>query len=140
MPDLKAYMVTDKDWNCGYFLIVFAQSRGKAISEALGMDEFPVCDFGYVDLRANRKPRLDKYYRGRSVMDWFDDDDRVAMVKELDIGCGEDAFDPDDCEVCAAKNICSQYRDYLLEEAGVDRFDYVEKILKEGENDLFRSD
>ena len=86
------------------------------------------------------EPKLDKYYRGRSVMDWYDDDDRVAIVKELDFGCGEDGFDPDYCERCAAKDICSQYGDYLREKAGIDRFDYVDKILKEGEDAFLSSD
>ena len=113
---MKAYEIYDKGGYCEYIFIVFAESRGKALSYALGTDEFPKYDFDYTELRAKRMPKLDKYYRGSPEMDWYNDTDRLAMVNELGTYCGDDAFDPDDCERCCAKDICSRYEEYLEEE------------------------
>ena len=115
MDKLKAYEIYDKYGYNEYSLIVFAENRGKAISYALGTDEFPSCDWDFTQLRAYRRPNFDKYYHGSKTMDWDDDNDRYAMVSE-GFYCGEDAFDPDYCNDCCAKDICSRYEEYVEEE------------------------
>ena len=45
---------------------------------------------------------LDKYYRGKKEMDWYDDADRIAMVKDGKFHCFEDA----ECPNCPAKQYC----------------------------------
>lgn len=105
---MKAYRVFDREGECGFLFIVFAESRGKAISYALGTEEFPDWDWSYTELRAKRTPRLDKYYRGKRVLDWFDPEDCIALVKE-----GYRCPDKDwmetlgQCKECPAKDICS---------------------------------
>ena len=112
---MKAYAVNDREGYSLYSVIVFAESRGKAIAAALGTEEFPYQDWEYTELRAVRKPEFDKNYNGRRYMDWDDPDDRLAMVKDGGYYCEEDFFDPDYCETCAGKEYCTRYEEYLEE-------------------------
>ena len=109
---MKAYRVHDRECYVPYVIIVFAESRGKAIAYALGTDEFPYNDFTFTELCATRAKWADKYYRGNKTMDWDNPEDRFAMVNDGGFMCGEEAFDPDDCERCCAKEICEQFSDY----------------------------
>lgn len=112
---MKAYVVSDREGYSEWTVVVFAESRGKAIAAALGTDEFPSGDWSYTELRAIRKPELDKHYRGNFCMEWDNPDDRLAMVRDGGSYCNEDAFDPDDCTKCSGKDYCSRYEEYLDE-------------------------
>lgn len=113
---MKAWYVIDREGYSDYSIIVFAETRGKAIASALGTDEFPKCDWDFTRLCARREPALDGAYRGERFMDWDNDDDRLAMVWWGGYRCDDDVFDPDECERCVAKNECSKYEEYLEEE------------------------
>lgn len=125
---MKAWYVTDRKGYSDYAIIVFAETRGKAISSALGTDEFPYYDWDFTELSARREPALDGAYRGAWRIEWDNDADRLAIVK-AGYYCNEDAFDPDECESCIGKDYCSRYEEYLEEEkenytiAGVPLFD-----------------
>ena len=112
---MKAYEVTDKEGYSEYSLVVFAESRGKAIYSAIGTDEFPKYEYDFTQLRARRISCLDNAYRGKWCMDWDDEEDRLAMVRDAGWYCGEDAFDPDDCDRCVAKEYCTRYEEYTEE-------------------------
>jgi len=112
---MKAYVVSDRQGYVDWVVIAFAESRGKAIVAALGTDEFPFEDWSYTELRAKRRPDLDKYYRGHSRMDWDDPDDRLALVKDGGYYCDDDSFYPDECKKCSGKEYCSRYEEHLLE-------------------------
>lgn len=114
---MKAYRVYDRTGYSWYSVIVFAETNGKAKALALGTDTFPSSDWDYTELSARRVPSLDKYYHGAWEMDWYNDDDRLALVKEAGYQCDEDSFDPDDCERCVGKDWCSKYGEYLEEKA-----------------------
>lgn len=95
---MKAYTVTDRNGDEGYCIAVFAETRGKALSYAARDDK--LCDYGYTGLRASRCPSLDKYYtEGKKEMDWLDDADRIAMVKDANFTCGSEwgCIDGRDC-------------------------------------------
>ena len=117
---MKAYHVTDRKGYSDYSVIVFAENRGKAISSALGTDEFPQYDWEFTDLTARRVPALDKAYHGCWRMEWYDDDDRLAMIKDAGFYCDEDSFDPRECEECIGKDYCSRYEEFLEEEQAGD--------------------
>lgn len=114
---MKAYVIKDRTGYCEYVLVVFAETRGKAISIALGTDEFPRCDYDFTQLKATRIHVLDKAYRGKMWMDWDDPIDRLALVRDVGFHCNEDSFYPDECKRCAAKDYCSRYEEYLDEES-----------------------
>ena len=111
----KAYKVTDRVGYSGYSIIVFADTPGGAVSRALRTDEFSIDNWDFTELKAIRIPTLDMSYRGKSVMDWDDMEDRVAMVKEAGFYCDPDYITLDDCKVCPAKDWCSGYERESIE-------------------------
>jgi len=104
---MKAYVIHDlKDYaDCS--TVVFAETSGKAKAIAICTEAFEGCEF--TEISARRVPALDKHYRGKKEMDWFDPDDRVAMVKEANFTCSYE-FDIKDmrCESCPAKQWCER--------------------------------
>ena len=111
---MKAYQIEDREGYAEYSCVIFAECRGKAISLALGTDEFPQSDWDFTQLKARRIPSLDKYYRkGHWYMDWYNNEDKIALVKEAGYQCDDDSFDPVGCSKCCAKDFCSKYEVYM---------------------------
>lgn len=107
---MKAWLVREKDEFSA--TIIFAETRGKAKSLALGTECLENADFCNVE--AYRVPQMDKYYKeGKTEMDWLDPKDRVAMVKECDLTC--EYIDLNECKTCAAREICSQWEEAKME-------------------------
>ena len=107
---MKAYSVSDANGDLGYSYVVFAETRGKAIRYALDHCDgcFDYCT--WTEMRAIRKPQLDKCYRGRAEMDWCDMEDRVAMVRYAGFQCSDEMdITSDECEQCAAHEWCDRY-------------------------------
>lgn len=109
---MKAYICTDRSFDSGYSVVIFAETRGKAIANALFTGYFDDYDYHFTDIRATRVPALDKHYRGSMEMDWYNDADRAAMVKELGYHCSYE-YDPmpSECERCSANKWCSRYEE-----------------------------
>lgn len=103
---MKAYCVTDLGRDEMFSTIVFADDRGRARMLATHTDACEDAEF--VNIRAVRKPQLDKYYRGNFEMDWNNDEDRIAMVRECNFECSYEIDDPE-CEWCAASQWCGRY-------------------------------
>lgn len=98
---MKAWNVKDKDEYGA--VIIFAETRAKAIYYALEFtDDFEDCK--WTDMRARRFPEYDKYYEGKSMVDfWMNDEHRIRLVKDFGWHC----FEPDFyCEGCPAKEWC----------------------------------
>lgn len=103
---MKAWIVDDPI-EAASAAVVFAETRGQAKVLAQSTDACE--DMAFTDIRAVRAPELDRFYKGKSEMDWFDPDDRIAMVKYggfhcLDIG-------KDKCEACPAHEWCDRYEE-----------------------------
>lgn len=109
----KAYICAVKDLECELgSLVVFAETRGKAIGVAVHSDLFEDADWR--EIRCRRAPALDDCYRGKDEMDWMDDQDRLDMVVKQGFYCND--IDRDECERCAAREECQYYQDQLFEE------------------------
>lgn len=107
---MKAYSVSDRNGDVGYSYIVFAETRAKAIRYALDHCDGCFDYYQWTEMRALRKPTLDKYYNGRLEMDWCNMDDRVAMVKDANFECsGEVDVTIDECKLCPAHEWCERY-------------------------------
>ncbi|MBR2388266.1 MAG: hypothetical protein IKB02_05805 [Clostridia bacterium] len=107
---MKAWLVKDKD-ECAA-TVVFAETRGKARSMAMATDACE--DVAFCDIEVRRVPSIDKYYKeGKKEMDWYDDKDRLALVKECSFRC--EYMEIDLCEDCPAKEYCDEYQDYIAE-------------------------
>jgi hypothetical protein len=109
---MKAWLVREKDEFCA--TVVFAETRGKAKSMALSTECCEDADFCRIEVR--RLPQIDKCYKdGKREMDWFNPNDRIALVKECGFWCGIDYFDPEDCKTCPAAEYCDHYKDHIAE-------------------------
>lgn len=110
---MKAWKVYDNYDECGT-AIVFAETRGKAISYALmWIDTFE--DYSWTDIRAKRFPEYDQFYDGRpEAVFWNDADHRVRLVRDFGWSC----IDPIDsyCEDCPAKGWCEYWKSKEEEE------------------------
>lgn len=93
--------------------VVFAETRGKAKVMAQSTEACEDVDF--CDIEVRRAPTIDKYYKdGKKEMDWFNKEDRIALVKEAGFHC--EYIEPECCEYCPAKEYCDMYQDYKEEE------------------------
>lgn len=104
---MKAWTVRTKDyWGYGN-LIVFAETRAKAIYAALSWtDTFDGCV--WIDMSARRFPEYDQHYSGKMFVDWDNMDDRIRLVRDFDWHCGEaiECF----CQECPANEWCEEYK------------------------------
>lgn len=116
---MKAWIVQES--NVEACEVVFAETRGKARTIALNTDTFEYSDF--IDLEVRRKPVIDKYYKdGKTRMNWDNQKDRLALVKECGFSCCDECFG-EFCEECLAKDYCDRY-----EEFGIWLQEYFEHI------------
>jgi hypothetical protein len=107
---MKAWEVSRNEYE-PYATVVFAETRNKARYLALSTECCEDCDYG--DIVATRLPQIDKYYtEGKTEMDWSNQKDRLALVKECGFICGEEC-DIDECYKCLAQDYCDQYLEFL---------------------------
>lgn len=108
MSKMKAYACTDRNGDEGSCLVVFAETAGKAKAYTAGTDTF--CDYGFTGIRVLRKADLDRFYKGKTEMDWFDPKERIAMVRYANFECSHELSDAEcGCEDCEAKKWCGRY-------------------------------
>lgn len=103
---MKAWTASDRNGDAGFTMVVFAETAGKAKAYAAGTDDF--CDYGFTGIRVNRARALDQYYLGEPEMDWYNMDDRIAMVKNANFECSYEIDNPR-CEECGATEWCGRY-------------------------------
>lgn len=103
---MKAYKVFFSNGEEEVASIVFAKNPDKAKATGYKVGDFK--HIYYIDLRANRIPKLDKYYaEGKVTLNWENPDDRLTLVKELGWYCWD--YEPKDCQKCKAKRYCETY-------------------------------
>ena len=134
---MKAYWCSQDIDLCS--MIVFAETAGKARYIAMCSGDLGD-DLEFKDVHVRRVPQLDEYYKGRTEMDWFDSDDRVAMVRYAGFYCGEDAFDPEDCEKCSAAEYCDQYQEYIEDQKYWDEYDHCYECRGLGDDYIINDD
>lgn len=110
---MKAYIVREKDEFAA--AVVFAETPGKAKTLALRTDACEGSDFLNIEVR--RIKEADKYYKpGKQELDWFNQEDRIAMVKDCGLTCIPDAHCAEECAACPAKDFCDDFIDMDAEE------------------------
>lgn len=115
---MKAWSVEDMASYEGGCTVVFAETRGKAHDMARSTD---CCeDAEWCDIRVTRIPKMDKMWKpGKVEMDWYNAEDRTALVKECGWFCNHEYLDRDnDCPECPAVEWCEDYQDWLADEKG----------------------
>ena len=112
---MKAWLVREKDEFSA--TVVFAETRGKARSLAQHTDACE--DAHFCDIDVYRRPTLDKYYvEGKRELDWFNSQDRIALVKDGNFVCDPIYWEWEDCESCPANECCHKYQDRISESEG----------------------
>lgn len=105
---MKAWHVRDEMRDEDYATVVFSKTRGQA--HALAMMTDACEDAEWVNISVRRAPTLDKEYRGRWEMDWFDPEDRLALVREANFVCSYEMEYADcACDDCPATEFCGRY-------------------------------
>lgn len=102
----KAYKVFDSASCENFSTIVFADSRNEAKVLALSTDTCE--DASYTDIRAQRLPEADCLYKGLAEIDWYDEDTRLALVRDFGWSCFEPSWE---CDGCPAKQHCSWHEE-----------------------------
>lgn len=100
---MKAYKAWDEYNSEGYSTVVFAESASKA--KAIAFHSEACEDARFVDIRVRRLPEMDGHDRGRSEIDWYDPEDRKALVA-LGWSCIDASWE---CDTCECKSACSQW-------------------------------
>lgn len=81
--------------------VVFAKSRNEAKVIAMGCD---CCeDAQYIDISVKRMKDMDRLYKGKPEIDWYDPETRMALVRDHGWSCQEPSWE---CDVCVAKECC----------------------------------
>ena len=107
---MKAWSVSDRNGDTGIDYVIFAETRGKAIRYALDHCDGAFDWYTWTEMRALRKPALDRFYKGRPAMDWCDLDDRVAMVRYAGFRCSDEVLVmSDECLACPAHFWCDRF-------------------------------
>ena len=110
---MKAWLVRERGEFCA--AVVFAETRGKARALALHTDACE--DAKFTDIEVSRMEVADKYYKeGKCELDWNNDEDRIALVKDCGFRCDPDWFEWEDCLECTGRQHCDVYQDHLQEE------------------------
>lgn len=115
---MKAWRVEDVASYEGGCTVVFAETRGKAHYLARSTD---CCeDAEWCDIRVTRIPKMDKMWeQGKTEMDWYKPEDRIALVKECGWFCNHEYLERDtDCPECPAAEWCEDYQDWLADMRG----------------------
>ena len=107
---MKAWKVYDEQSYEGGSTVVFAETRGKAKVLAQMTDSCE--DAEYTDIRATRMPELDGYKDHECEMDWYDENDRIALVK-----LGWSCLEPEDdvCMVAPCREFCVRWEDEVFD-------------------------
>lgn len=108
---MKAWLIRNEQSYENWCTVVFAETRGKAHALAMHSD---CCEGAeWKDVRVTRLPVMDAMCKDRTEMDWYDPDDRIALVKECNWECAEP--EDDECLVCPANAWCGHYEDLIQE-------------------------
>ena len=99
------YAYSDYEESC---VVVFADTRNKARKYIKETEEFDYYD--YIEVKPRRLGCIDYLDKPDGyVMDWNNQEDRLALVKHIYSCCLPDIND--ECKSCCAKELCNKYKE-----------------------------
>jgi len=98
---MKAYKAWDERSCEQGSTVVFAENYKEAKKIAFTTETCE--DALWIDVRVRRFPQMDAHYRGLCEIDWYNAQDRIALVS-LGWSCIEAL--PFECSRCVARKIC----------------------------------
>lgn len=102
---LKAYKAWDAHSIEPYQTVVFAENEREARRIAYTTDTCEDAD--YINIRVKRCPQMDEHYRGKAEIDWYDMEDRKALVA-LGWRCLDTS---EECDTCPVKELCCRWEE-----------------------------
>lgn len=97
---MKAYKAFDAKAVEQCSTVVFAENSREARKIAFSTETCE--DAEWIDVRVQRFPQMDEHYRGLPEIDWYNEQDRIALVS-LGWHCYEPSFE---CDTCPARQMC----------------------------------
>ncbi len=101
---MKAYKAWDYKAD-DYSTVVFANTAKEAKKIAFHTETLENAEFP--DVRVRRFPDMDNHDRGRDEIDWYDPEDRNALVA-LGWACSDTSYE---CDTCECRKICRYFED-----------------------------
>ena len=108
---MKAYRAWDEKSLDPCTTIVFAKNTRKAKKIAMETDTCEGANF--IDIRVKRFKEADYLYKGSAEIDWYDEETRVALVRDFGWRCYDISWE---CERCVARRYCAWFKDETIEE------------------------
>lgn len=87
---MKAYQITE-GYYADWAFVVFAESANKAKSIGLGLFRYADYDCRYIDIKAERMPLLDRFYKGEEEIDYDNPEVKRILVEEYGWDYAEEA-------------------------------------------------
>lgn len=97
---MKAYKAWDEKVYDSGSTIVFAENIREAKKIAMSTDACSEADF--IDIRVKRIKDYDVLYKGKSEIDWYDEETRIVLVRDFGWSCIEEYM----CDTCWAQEYC----------------------------------
>ena len=104
--EMKAYKAWDEKALDPCATIVFAENKREAKKRAMKTDTCEEANF--IDIRVKRVKEADYLYKGSSEIDWYDEETRIALVRDFGWSCYDISWE---CEKCVAKKYCSWFEE-----------------------------
>lgn len=101
--NVKAYKAWDNRSVEPCSTVVFAKNVLEAKRIAIRSETCEDAD--YINIRVQRFPQMDKYFRGEPEVDWYDMEAREALVA-LGWMCLETS---EECDACQARAFCGRW-------------------------------
>ena len=108
---MKAYKAWDEKAFDPCLTIVFAENIKEAKKIAMATDTCEEARF--IDIRVKRCKEADCLYKGSSEIDWYDEETRIALVRDFGWCCSYTSWE---CENCAARKYCSWFEEERRQE------------------------
>lgn len=111
---MKAWICRDRNGATDLAVVVFAETAGKAKSLAQCTE---VCeDVAFIDIQCHRCPKADNDHGDKAILDWYDNEDRLILVRDCGFYCSyEMLFSDCNCAECNARKYCSRYESNMSE-------------------------
>lgn len=99
---MKAYKAWDEKGYDSGSTIVFAENIREAKKIAMSTDACSEANF--IDIRVKQVKDCDALYKGKSEIDWYDEDTRIVLVRDFGWSCLEEYM----CNECPAQQYCAK--------------------------------
>lgn len=103
---MKGYKAWDEGADEQCSTIVFAENIREAKKIAMATDTCE--DAKFIDIRVKRYKEADCLYKNSNEIDWYDEETRIALVKDFGWRCYDTSWE---CKKCTARKYCGWFEE-----------------------------